>query len=333
MALIFSPGQFARRAEFYHQLGQLTAAGLGVVNALEQLERHPPDHSYRMPIHRLRGELSDGLTLSESLQRTGSWLPALDMALIHAGEQSGRLDACFRLLADYYTDHARVSRQVLVDLAYPAFLFHFAVFILLFLQFFASGDWMLYLMKTVGVLVPIYAVIALGIYAGQSRHSEPWRAALEVILHPVPVLGAARRSLALARLAASLEALLSAGVTVIEAWEMAATASGSPVLRQTVLGWRPLVQGGETPAEVVRASGRFPALFVNQYASGEISGKLDETLRRLRDYYQDEGTRKLHIFAQWTPRAVYLLIVLAIAYKVVSFYADYFKLISNVMNF
>ena len=29
MAIIFTPGQFSRRAEFYQQLGQLTVAGLG----------------------------------------------------------------------------------------------------------------------------------------------------------------------------------------------------------------------------------------------------------------------------------------------------------------
>jgi type II secretory pathway component PulF len=182
------------------------------------------------------------------------------------------------------------------------------------------------------MLLPIYAVVALVIYAAQSRHSEPWRAAIEVVLHPVPVLGTARRSLALARLAGALEALLSAGVTIIEAWEMAATASGSPLLRQTVLGWRPLVDGGQTPAEVIRASGRFPDLFANQYASGEVSGRLEETLRRLHQYYQEEGSRKLHVVAQWTPRVVYLVVMLAIAYKIISFYAGYFKQVGDVMN-
>jgi type II secretory pathway component PulF len=332
MSLMFTPSQLARRAEFYHQLGQLTAAGLGVVSALQQLQRTPPDHSYREPIRRVLVELADGQTLGESLQRVGPWLPVLDMALLHAGEESGRLDACFRLLADYYNDRARMARQILVDLAYPVFLLHFAIFILPFSQLFSTGDWVTYLLKTFGLLLPLYAAVALVIYAAQSRHSESWRAALEVILHPIPVLGAARRSLALARLAGALEALLSAGVTIIEAWEMAATASGSPLLRQTVLGWRPLVDGGQTPAEAIRASGRFPDLFTNQYASGEISGRLDETLRRLHQYYQEEGSRKLHVVAQWTPRVVYLFVMLAIAYKIVSFYAGYFKQVGDVMN-
>ena len=254
MQLIITPGQLSRRADFYHQLGQLTGAGLGLTRALEQLKHNPPDRSYREPIGRVLEQIAAGCTLTDSLHRTGHWLPAFDLALLQAGEHSGRLDACFRLLADYYTDRARLARQMIGDLAYPAFLLHFAIFIFPFAQFFASGNWAVYLCQTIGVLVPLYVAVALMVFAAQSRHGEAWRGCFESLLHPIPVLGLARRSLALARLAAALEALLSAGVTIIEAWELAATASGSPALRRTVLGWRPQVNGGQTPAEAVRAS-------------------------------------------------------------------------------
>jgi type II secretory pathway component PulF len=333
MAFIFTPGHLSRRADFYHQLGQLTAAGLGLVRALEQLERNPPARSYRQPIHQLLADLGDGFTLSESCRRLGQWLPAFDIALLQAGEQSGRLDACFRLLGDYYNDRSRLARQVIADLSYPAFLFHFAIFIFPFAQAFQTGNWLGYLCRTVGVLIPIYAVIALLIYAGQSRHGEAWRAWIEALLHRVPVLGAARHSLALSRLAGALEALISAGVTIVEGWELAATASGSPALRRAVLAWRPQVDAGKTPGEVVCASPQFPELFANQYATGEISGKLDETLSRMHRYYLEEGSRKLHLVAQWTPRSIYLLVVLMIAWHVVRFWTNHFNDISNAGGF
>ena len=301
--------------------------------ALEQLKRHPPAPSYREPIRKALEQLAGGYTFSEYLQRVGNWLPAFDVALLQAGEHSGRLDACFRLLADYYHDRARLARQVIADLAYPVALFHFAIFIFPFAQFFTSGNWVAYLEQTFGILLPIYAVLAAIIYATQSRHGETWRAWIESILWPVPILGTARHYLAISRLAAALEALISAGVTIIEAWELAATASGSPALRRTVLAWRPLVRAGQTPAEVVVASRKFPGVFASQYTTGEVSGKLDETLRRLRQYYQEEGSRKLHALAQWTPRAVYLFVALMIAYHVIQFWSGYFKNIGNAGGF
>jgi type II secretory pathway component PulF len=333
MPLILTPRQFRDRAEFYHQLAQLTAAGIGLTAALDQLQRNPPARSYRWPVRQLCRQLSEGLTFTEALQRLGSWLPAFDIALLHAGEQSGRLDACLRLLDNYYEDRARVARQIISDLLYPAFLFHFAVFIFAFIRWFQAGTAVQFLSQTLGVYLPVYAVILLLIYAGQSRHGEGWRASIESLLRPVPVLGTARRYLALARLAAALEALLSAGVTIIEAWELAAAASGSPALRRAVLAWRPLVDAGQTPAETINASGKFPELFANQYATGEISGKLDDTLRRLHQYYQEEGSRKLHTFTQWTPRAIYFGVMLMIAYWVVHFYMGYFQQIQNAGGF
>jgi len=333
MSLILTPGQFTQRAEFYYQLSQLTAAGIGLPSALEQLRRNPPGRSYRQRIEQLIDQLNSGYTLSESLRNLGGWLPEFDVSLLQAGEQSGRLDASFHLLADYYTDRARIARQVLGDLAYPAFLFHFAVFILPFAELFSSGNWVVYLAKTFGVLLPIYAVIALVVFASQSRHGETWRSWMESIFQRVPILGKARWYLALSRLSASLEALLSAGVTIIQAWELAAAASGSPALRRIVLGWRPLVDAGQTPAEVLSSCRSFPEMFASQYSTGEISGKLDETLHRLHLYYQAEGTRKLNALAQWTPRLVYLGVVLMIAYKVVRFWTGYFNNINDVLKF
>lgn len=333
MALFLTPRQFSQRAEFYHQLAQLTASGIPLPTGLEHLRQHPPARSYVQPSTSILEHLKQGTTFSEAIRAQGNWLPEFDAALLQAGEQSGRLDASFRLLADYYNDKARLTRQVLSDLAYPAFLFHFAVFILPFAEFFKTGNWLVYGAQTVGVLIPIYAIILGVIYAMQSRHGEAWRAWIEAICKPVPVLGVARRDLALARLASALEALLSAGVTIIQAWELAASASGSPALRRVVVGWRPLVDAGQTPSEVVRACSEFPPLFANQYATGEVSGKLDDTLRGLHRYFQEEGSRKLHALARWTPRAVYLLIMLAIAYRIVAFWSDYFRQVGAAGGF
>ncbi|HEY3931557.1 MAG TPA: type II secretion system F family protein [Verrucomicrobiae bacterium] len=337
MSFIVTPGQFTQRAEFYHQLAQLTSAGIGILSALEQIKRNPPARSFREPIQRLLDELAKGRTFAESLRQLGAWLPEFDIALIDAGERSGRLDICFRLLADYYNDRARIAKEVISQLIYPVGLIHFAAFIFLIVlpfansQFNASLLWLF--VKAALVLAPLYLVTFFLIYATQSRHGEKWRARIESCIRPIPILGTARRFLALARLAAALEALISAGVNIVQAWDLAATASGSPALRRTVENWKTQIVTGRTPAEIIRDCRIFPEMFANLYASGEVSGKLDETLRRLYAHYQEEGARKLHAFAQWTPRLVYLLVAGVIAYKVVSFYLGYFQQINDVSHF
>jgi type IV pilus assembly protein PilC len=337
MSFIVTPRQFSQRAEFYHQLGQLTSAGIGVLPALEQLKRNPPGRSFREPIQRLLDGLAQGRTFTGSLQQMGAWLPEFDIALIDAGERSGRLDACFRLLADYYNDRARITKQVISQLVYPVGLIHFAAIVFVVIlpfaasQFNASLLWLF--VKAALVLAPLYLITFFLIYAAQSKHGEKWRARIESFSRLIPVLGTARRFLALARLAAALEALINAGVTIIEAWDLAAAASGSPALRRAVENWKPEVIAGRTPAEVVRERREFPEMFSNLYASGEVSGKLDETLKRLYAHYQEEGTHKLQSFAQWTPRLVYMLVAGIIAYKVITFYTGYFQQINDMSHF
>jgi type II secretory pathway component PulF len=188
-----------------------------------------------------------------------------------------------------------------------------------------------YLRTTLSVLVPVYVVVAAILFASQAKHGENWRAFIEALTRWIPFLGPARRALALSRLAAALEALINAGMPIIEGWELAATASGSPALRRAVLSWRPQIEAGTTPAEALCNSKEFPELFANMYNTGEVSGKLDDSLLRLQRYYQEQGTRQLKTFSQWLPKIIYFGIMLMIAYRIVSFYTGYYKNIGDVI--
>ena len=332
MPLIITPTQLERRAELYHQLGSLLAAGMTFHQGLEQLLQHPPSLFLRPAISRWLDHLNEGCTVTEAVGRLGRWMPAFDLALVEAGEKSGRLDACFKLLALYYSERAQMGRQIISDLLYPLFILHFAVVLFPFIKFVQTGSFFQVGASILLVLGPLYAGVFLLLVACQGRRGEMWRTGIESLLQPIPVLGTARRCLALARLSAALEALLNAGVSILGAWELAATASGSPALRRTVLSWKVPMENGSTPSEMVSSAPAFPDVFRNMYHTGEISGTLDDSLKRLRDFYQQEGSRKMRLVAQWTPRLIYFGIVIYVGIRILSFYGDYFKQINDVID-
>ncbi len=325
--MIFTPGQLSKRADFYHQLASLTTAGVAITNTLEQLYRHPPARSYRKPLELSLGELAKGHTFSQSL-RSANWLPDFDLTLIEAGERSGRLDQCFRSLESYYNQRAVIARQIISQMLYPAFLIHFAALIFLvvvpyaFSQFSASLP-MLFA-KAALKLLPIYIVTALTIYANQSKHNSKWRMVMDRIWNCFPILRSARHSLALSRLTLALEALISAGVGVIQAWELAVNASNSPRLMRAVAEWKSHFENGRTPAELVNMHSVFPETFANLYHSGEISGKLDETLKRLHEFYQQDSAYKIGLLADWGPKIAYIIVALMIGYEIINFYQGYY---------
>jgi type II secretory pathway component PulF len=334
MALFLSPRQLTQRAHLYEQLSQLTAAGITVTAALELISRNPPAREFRKPLQEMVARLADGSTVADAMQQLGDWVPAFDIALVRAAEHSGRLDVVFKMLAGYYNDRAALNRQMISDLAYPVFLFHFAMLLMptvLWFQGRLSG--LGFFLLTIGVLGGVWAGVIAIIFASQGKRGNEWRALFEKICRPVPVLGSARQALALARLSAALEALLSAGVTIIEAWEMAAAGCGSPAMLRTVQQWRPQLVGGQTPSEAVSNEPRqFPEVFANLYHSGEISGQLDETLLRLHKYYQEEATRKLHILAKWVPKVIYFCVVGVVVYFIFSVYLQHIRDLQNVMD-
>jgi type II secretory pathway component PulF len=334
MPALNTPRRLVERAELYHQLASLTAAGVGLLQGIDHLRRNPPHRSLGQPLEIAARYIRGGSTFSEALRHAGDVMPSFDLALIDAGERSGRLDGCFRLLADYYRERAQMARRVISDLLYPVALLHFAVMIFpvsgiqgLILR----GEVGTFILQKLAMLLPAYALVLLGIYLCQGHHSEGWRGLIEAVGHWVPLLGKARRNLALARLAAALEALINAGVSILEAWELGAEASGSPALRRAVRSWKPRLQAGVTPAETVLESPLFPELFASQYHTGELSGKLDETLRRLHQHYQEEATRQLRSLSQWAPKLCYLAIMLYIAWQIVQFWLGYFNQINQLL--
>ena len=327
MPFIVTPRQLIQRSELYSQLASLLSAGVALVQALEMIERKPPSYSYRQPLGAIIANIQTGASFAESLSSLGRWMPVFDLALIQAAEQSGRLAESMRLLADYYQQRAQFARSFMAQVAYPFFLVHLALVIFptqWLPRLVLEGQVLQFLQQKMMVFVPLYAVAFLVVFASQGRHGEAWRSMIERFTRPVPGLGRAKQGMALARLAVALEALISAGVSIIDGWQLAADASGSPALRRAVLSWKPRIQAGETPGEMVSNSSAFPELFSNLYNTGEISGQLDDSLRRLHRYYEEESARLLQSFIRWFSLLVYLLIASAIGYQIISFWKNYY---------
>ena len=317
----------------YHQLGSMIAAGVPLMKALEMAATDSSMRASRQTFLELIQHLQSGLTFSESMKRVQGWLPEFDIALLSVGENSGRLDTSFKLLANYYTIRAGIIRDTLSDLGFTLVTLH--VFLLIFpppyLFSFVLGIFnnnyarcMPFIIEKVIVFGSLYGIVFFLIFACQGERGGKWRTLVETVLRPVPLLGTARKYLVFSRLCAALEALIGAGVSIVTAWEHAVIAGGSPALQREVSGWKSQLESGVTPAELVSRSRQFPQIFANLYGTAEQSGKLDEALGRLHTYFHEEGFRTLRAFTRIMTWMIYGLLVFLVAYSVVRFYMGYF---------
>jgi type IV pilus assembly protein PilC len=175
----------------------------------------------------------------------------------------------------------------------------------------------------------LYACVFFVLYLGQANRGFALRYWLEKIWHRVPMFGPALKELKLSRLSFSLHALLNAGVNIREAWESAASASGSPWLATSVRAWLPDLDRGLLPSEVLKRREDFPRTFRDLYATGEVSGQLDDSLQRLAKLYHEEGTRHLKSAAGVATGLVYGAVGITVAFIVIRFWTNYYGSILN----
>jgi type IV pilus assembly protein PilC len=333
MAFIVTPGQLTRRSELYYQLGSMIGAGVPLLQALEMTQANPTIRASRKTIAGLIESLEAGMTFSESMTHVQGWMPEFDIALLAAGEQSGRLDESFKLLSSYYATRATIIRDTIAGLLVTiatlhVFLMVFPIGLLTeFVQGIMANDparYFPFIIEKFVAFGSLYGIVFLTIFASQANRGEAWRSIMESLFGLVPVLGTARKYLVLARLSAALESLNSAGTSIVQGWELASAASGSPHLRRTVSGWRNEIRTGATPGELVNRTSYFPEMFANLYSTGEHSGQLDQTLHRLQAYFQEEGFRKLRVFTRIMNGTLYGGMALLVAIYVIRFYLNYY---------
>jgi type II secretory pathway component PulF len=318
---VLIPSQLQAQSEFYHQFGTLLAAGIGPVQALDHLQAHAPSKAWKVAAASLADGLGHGLGFAESARALRRLIPDFDLALIDAGEQSGRLDRIMIVLARAYQERATLLRNALAQLAYPVLILHAGIFIAPLPALVLGGNVRAYLAATFGVLVPLYLLVAILVRLCDGRHGPAWRERLEAAARYIPLLGSARRDLALARFALALGSLLNAGVPVIRAWGIAADSSGSPKLAHSVQeALATLDLGLGTPAELASRNREFPSLFATSLLTAEASGKLDDTLERLQRYYADEGARRMSLFATMAPRLLYIVILFVLAAQILDMF-------------
>jgi type II secretory pathway component PulF len=69
------------------------------------------------------------------------------------------------------------------------------------------------------------------------------------------------------------------------------------------------------------------------YETGERTGTLDESCRRLAVWHREEGSRQLKALAEWVPKLVYLLVAGFVAWQVIRFWTGYFSGIQKAVDF
>ena len=105
----------------------------------------------------------------------------------------------------------------------------------------------------------------------------------------LPVLGKIHVALGAAQFADTMSVMLGSGLTVNRAIEVTANVLNNAVLRDEVRKMRGMIEAGRSLKDCIRQVEEFPDTLRQMTGIGEETGDLDETLRVIGDYFDNEA--------------------------------------------
>jgi type IV pilus assembly protein PilC len=258
-------------------------------------------------LNEIANDIQSGSTIGDALHKHPKVFSPFYVAMVRAGEETGRLDEAFAFLADYLDRTYEVTTKARNALIYPAFVvITFIAVIVLMLttviprlseilletgqdipiytkiviamaQFLSSYIWLL------GVGLVIGGVLMYRYLQTESGKQRMARARLDV-----PYVGDLYKKLYMSRIADSLSTTLSSGIQLVRGIEISSAVVGDPAYAEILKKVADEIQGGRPASEVFAEYKEFPGIVVAMVKVGEETGDLSNILKTMAKFYRRE---------------------------------------------
>ncbi len=300
--LASSPGQAV--AISTRQLATLVKAGIPLVESLTALIDQLEDEGLREAMTDVRNKVNEGTAFASALAAHPGYFPGLYVSMVSAGEASGTLEAVLARLADFMESQVKLKNKVVGALAYPAFMGLMGVVILwvmmvvvvpkvsaIFEDFKAALPWYTSALISISHIFGTFWWLVLGLLGAAAYAFVRWKATPEgryrwdAITLQVPVFGELLRMVAIARFTRTLATLLASGVALLKAMDIVKNVMENKVLEAVITEAAASIKEGESIAEPLKRSGKFPPIVTHMIAIGERSGELESMLEAVASSY------------------------------------------------
>lgn len=286
-------------------LSTLLSSGIPLAQAIDisLVNRHPKP--LEATLNHLQPAINRGDTLMSALKSAPYLLPLMAIAIVGAGEASGRLPVCLKQLSTHLSAELQLRQTTRQALRYPVItLFAMLAVLILMLNWvmpqFASS------FAQFGAELPALtrAMLALSDYSQQhalkigttvtlsclsfillTRRNHHWQWFSARLRMQLPLCGQIHRDGVMMRVSATMALVLKAGIPLPQALRLSAPTSLNICYEQDLLALAAQVESGSSLTEAIRLNSRFPVMIAQLIHIGEESGQLEEMLERANLLY------------------------------------------------
>ncbi len=344
------PGFFSRVRSseitlFGRQLASLIKSGVPILRALWIIGEQTQSARFRAFIDDAQAEINNGKSLSAVLSQYPKMFPPIYVALVRTGEDSGNLQEALLRVSEYRQKQEEILSRVRTAMAYPLLMALTGVGTIIFMLTYVIPK-LTSLFSSLGSALPLPTRILMkvshqmqnpllwGVLAGAVLllvlvarfQPERMKYAWSVVSLRLPVVRSFAMKADLARFSRTFELLIKSGLPILRAIEIAVPVLDNRILRREFEKAREELTGGGSLGRSLRETGQFPLFMTNLITVSEESGRLDEAMAEIAQFYERETDEAIRILTSLMEPLMILVMGLIVGFIVIAMMLPMFEL-------
>lgn len=305
----FNKISFQEKTLFTKHLATMYKSGIPVTDALTTLIEQTSSGAFKRILRGVLDDIDNGQTLAKALAKHPKAFDDFYISLVRVSEESGTLETNLEFLAKQLKKDYSLRKKIQGALLYPMIvlgvMFAMGVFISIFIlpklvEFFNSFNVELPLVTKILIFIAnaagnygIFIFVGLGLLAVLFRvllNIPSVRLMWHKLIIKLPLFGKLISYGQLTRFSRNLGVLLKSGVSVVHSLDITASTLSNLKFQKSLEDIsKRLSKGKDIGTEMKNDKYKeYPPIVSMMISVGERSGKLDEVLLYLGDFYEDE---------------------------------------------
>ena len=336
-------------AVFFRQLAILIKSGIPLMKSLENIKKQAVNSILINVSSSMQKSLSAGFSLSEAMSKHSDVFSEFSINMVKAGEISGTLDITLERLASYLEESNRLRNQIRNALTYPVLVITFIILVLigLFVKVIPAFEQIfntlnitpplptkMFLMlslivrKAIGYVVIGGVLLFIAFRRYISLPKGRWR--FDRFKLKVPLVKELFRKIYSINFTRNLAIMLSSGLPILLALESIFKVINNKFLEEELRKVKEAVNKGEKFATALGKINVFSQMVLDLINVGEETGRLDEMLNRIADFYEEEVMRTLNTLISMLEPAVIIFLGVVVGSIVVSLFLPILKITQTI---
>lgn len=333
-------------AQFARQLTTMIRSGVPLVQSLDLIAAGHEKPAVQEMVLKIKKDIESGSDFANALGNQPKYFDDLFVNLVAAGEQAGTMEDMLEKVAIYKEKTEQMKAKVKKAMMYPIMVLIAAAIVSAIMLI-----WVIPQFKSIfegfGAELPAFTqmlidmsdwlqgswwqpvvIIILIVFAFKEarKRSETFRFAVDKAILKIPVMGIIANKSAIARFARTLSTMFAAGVPLVDAMDAVSGSTGNLVYQKASLQIKEDTAKGVQLHSAMLTTQQFPSMVVQMTKIGEESGRLEDMLARVADYFEEQVDDLVDSLSKQIEPLVMAILGVIVGGLVVGMYLPIFKL-------